>query len=134
MTEPGPVRRASQVTLKTVFTVCFGVLAIAALALFLLKTQVSLMLALVAGMIAVAMNHAVEALTRRGLRRRLAVTAVIVALIGLGTGLCLILIPPLVAQAKAFIADAPSLSQKLQHTSLFLALDARFDLSGQLRQ
>jgi putative heme transporter len=134
MTEPSPVRRPSQVTLKTVFTVCFGALGIAALVLFLLKTQVSVMLALLAGMIAVAMNHAVDALTRRGLRRGLAVAAVVVGLVALVAGLCLILIPPLVAQAKAFLADAPSLWQKLQHTRVFVALDQRFNLSEQLRQ
>jgi predicted PurR-regulated permease PerM len=64
----------------------------------------------------------------------LAVPAVIVGLLGLAAGLCLILIPPVVAQAKAFIADAPSLWEKLRHTSFFVALDARFDLSEQLRQ
>jgi len=128
------VHSGSQVTLKTVFTVGFGVLAIAAVVLFVLKTQVALMLTLVAGMLAVSLNHAVEALTRRGLRRRLAVPTVIVALVGLVAGLFLILIPPVVAQAKAFIAQAPVLWQKFQHTRLFLSLDARFDLSEQLRQ
>lgn len=116
------------------FTVGFGVLAIAALVLFVLKTQVALMLTLVAGMIAVALNHAVEALTGRGLRRRLAVPSVIAAMLGLVAGFCLILIPPVVAQAKAFVAAAPGLWQKLQHTRLFLALDARFGLSQQLQQ
>ena len=38
------------------------------------------------------------------------------------------------SQAKAFIADAPSLWDRLRHTSLFLMLDARFDLSEQLKQ
>src|SRR5947207_6721355 len=134
MTAPGPVHRGSQVTLKTVFTVGFGVLAMAALVVFVLKTQKSLMLTLVAAMLAVALNHAVEALTRRGLRRRLAVPAVIIALVGLVAGLFVVLIPPLVAQAKAFIAQAPVLWEKFQRTPLFLSLDARFDLSEQLRQ
>src|SRR3989442_1759288 len=126
---PGPAHRGSQVTLKTVFTVCFGVLAVTALVVFVLRTQVSVTLTLGAGMVAVAMNHAVEVLTRRGLRRKWAVLAVVLALLALGTGLSLVLIPPLVAQAKAFIAAAPALWQKLQHTRVFVALDARFDLS-----
>lgn len=134
MPESGPVRPASQVTFKTVFTICFGVLAVAALVVFVLRTQVSATLALGAGLVAVAMNHAVEALTRRGLRRKWAVPVVVFALLGLGAGLGFMLIPPAIAQAKAFIAEAPALWQKLQHTRLFLALDARFDVNEQLRQ
>ncbi len=134
MPTPRPVRPASQVTLKTVFTLCLGVLAVTGLVYFLLRTQVSVTLALGAGMLAVAMNHAVEVLTRRGLRRKWAVPAVVFALLALGAGLSFMLIPPVVAQAKAFIAEAPALWRKLQHTRVFLALDARFDLSEQLRQ
>src|SRR5712692_5321290 len=134
MPTPRPVRPASQVTLKTVFTVCLGVLAVTGLVYFLLRTQVSVTLALGAGMLAVGMNHAVEVLTRRGLRRKWAVPAVVFALLALGAGLSFMLIPPVVAQAKAFIAEAPALWRKLQHTRVFLALDARFDLSEQLRQ
>lgn len=130
----GPARDASQVSLKTVFTICFGVLAVAALVVFLLRTQVSLTLALGAAMVAVAMNHGVEALTRRGLRRKWAVLAVVFALLALATGLSLLLVPPVVSQGKALIAEAPALWMKLRQTRLFLALDARFDLSGQLKQ
>ena len=134
MTTSGPARPASQVTLKTVFTVCFGVLAITALVFFLLRTQVSVTLSLGAGMLAVAMNHAAEALTRRGLPRKVAVPAVVVTLLALSAGLSVMLIPPVASQAKALFAAAPMLWQKLQHTRLFLALDAHFDLSEQLRQ
>jgi predicted PurR-regulated permease PerM len=91
-------------------------------------------LALGAALIAVAMNHAVEALTVRGLRRRWAVLAVVFALLAIAAGLSFLLIPPVVSQAKAFIAQAPELWQKLRHTRFFLFLDARFDLSAQLKQ
>ena len=130
----GPPRPASQVTLKTVFTACFGVLAVTALVFFLLKTKVSVTLSLAAAMIAVAMNHAVEVLTGRGLRRRWAVPAVVLALLGLSAGVSVMLIPPVVSQAKALFAAAPALWQKLQHTRLVVALDERFDLTEQLRQ
>jgi predicted PurR-regulated permease PerM len=134
MTTPAQVRPASQVSLKTVFTVCFGVLAVTALVFFLVSTKVSVTLTLGAAMVAVAMNHAVEVLTRRGLRRKWAVLAVVFALLGLGAGLSIMLIPPVVTQAKAFIAAVPGLWQKLQHTRAFVALNARFDLSAQLRE
>lgn len=134
MPTSGSARPASQVTLKTVFTVCFGVLAVVALVFFLLRTQVSVTLSLGAAMLAVAMNHAVELLTRRGLRRRWVVPGVVVALLALTAGISVMLIPPVVSQGKALFAAAPALWQQLQHTRLFLALDARFDLSEQLRQ
>jgi predicted PurR-regulated permease PerM len=127
-------RAPSQVTLKTVFTVCFAVVGVAALVLFLLRTQVSVTLSLAAAMIAVAMNHAVELLTRRGLRRTWALPAVIFALLAIGAGISVMLIPPMVSQGKALFAAAPGLWQKLQHTRLFVTLDQRFDLSEQLRQ
>src|SRR5438270_8718788 len=127
-------RSVSQVTLKTVFTVCFGALAVVALVYFLVKTQFSVILALGAALIAVALNHVVEALMRRGLRRKLAVLVVVFALLSIATGLSFLIIPPVVSQAKMFIATAPSLWQKLQQTRLFLFLDARFDLGAQLKQ
>src|SRR5438094_3036667 len=134
MATSGPARPASQVTLKTVFTVCFGVLAVTALVFFLLRTQVSVTLSLGAGMLAVAMNHAAEALTRRGLPRKVAVPAVVVTLLALSAGLSVMLIPPVASQAKALFAAAPMLWQKIQQTRLFLALDAHFDLAEQFRQ
>jgi predicted PurR-regulated permease PerM len=134
MPDPPPIRSASQVTLKTVFTVSFGVLAVVALVYFLLRTQFSVTLALGAALIAVAMNHAVEALSRRGLHRRFAVLAAVFGLLALGAGLSFLIVPPVVSQAKAFIADAPALWDKLRHTRLFLFLDARFDVSEQLKQ
>lgn len=135
MPPPEPsVPPASQVTVKTVFTVCFTVLAVAALVYFLLNTRVSLVLTLGAVMLAIALNHAVEALTRRGLRRSLAITAVLLALLALGVGLGLLLIPPAISQGRALVAEAPALWEKLQHTRFFLAVDARFDVQEQLRQ
>ena len=134
MANSGPARPASQVTLKTVFTVCFGVLAVTALVFFLLRTQVSVTLSLGAGMLAVAMNHAAEALTRRGLPRKVAVPAVVVTLLALSAGLSVMLIPPVASQAKALFAAAPMLWQKIQQTRLFLALDTHLDLTEQFRQ
>jgi predicted PurR-regulated permease PerM len=127
-------RSNSQVTVKTVFTVAFGFLGVVALVYFLLRTQFSVTLALGAALIAVALNHAVEALEERGLRRRWAVLAVVLTLLLLVIGLSFVIVPPVVAQARMFITDAPTLWDKLRHTRVFLFLDSRFDLSGQLKQ
>ena len=109
-------------------------LSVTALVFFLVRTQVSVTLTLGSALVAVAMNHAVEVLTRRGLRRKWAVPAVVIALLLVSAGVSVMLIPPVVSQAKALFAAAPALWQKLQQTRLFVALDARFDLSEQLRQ
>jgi predicted PurR-regulated permease PerM len=130
----GPSPRASQVTLRTVFTLCAGVLAVAAVVVFLLRTQVSLTLAAGAAMLAIGMDHAVAPLTRRGLPRKWAVPAVVLSLLGLGVALGLVLVPPVLAQAKAFAAAAPALWARLQETPLLLALDLRFDLKEKLKE
>src|SRR3954468_19650578 len=109
MPDRQPLRSASQVTLKTVFTVCSGVLAVVALVYFVLRTQFAMTLALGAALVAVALNHAAEALVRRRMRRRWAVLAVVFGLLALAAGLSFLIVPPLVSQAKGFIADAPSL-------------------------
>src|SRR2546421_12980142 len=98
MTSSGPARPASQVTLKTVFTVCFGVLAVTALVVFLLRTQVSVTLTLGAALVAVAMNHAVEVLTRRRLRRKWAVLVGVFGLLAPGAGRGVMLVPPIVTE------------------------------------
>jgi predicted PurR-regulated permease PerM len=135
MSTPEPShRQSSQVTIKTVFTVCFTVLAVTALVYFLLRTTVSLVLTIGAVMVAIALNHAVEVLTRRGLRRSLAIAAVVVGVLAVGVGLGFLLIPPVISQGRALVAEAPSLWQQLQQTRLFQSLNERFDVQEQLRQ
>jgi predicted PurR-regulated permease PerM len=134
MAPPEPRPRRSQVNLTTVFTVCFGVVSVVALVFFLLKTKVALTLALGSAMAAVAMDHAVEALARRGLRRSWAIVAVMAVVTALIAGLGLLLVPPIVTQGKELAAELPALWQKLQHTPWFVRLDARLHLQEQLRE
>lgn len=126
--------RRSQVSLTTVFTVCFGVVSVVALVFFLLKTKVALTLALGSGIAAVAMDHAVEALARRGLRRSLAIGAVMGVVTALLVGLGLLLVPPIVTQGRELVAEMPAVWQKLQHTPWFVHFDARLHLQQQLRE
>ncbi len=134
MPSPEPQPRQSQVSLTTVFTVCFGVVSVVALVLFLLKTKVALTLALGSSMAAVAMDHPVEALMRRGLRRSWAIAAVMGVVTALLVGLGLLLVPPIVSQGKALVAEMPALWQKLQHSPWFVRLDARLHVQEQLRE
>jgi predicted PurR-regulated permease PerM len=120
----GPTPRSSQVTLTTVLTVCFGVVLVAALVLFLYRTAMALTLTLGSAMAAVAMDHAVAALERRGLGRAWAIALVIGAVTALVAGLVFLIVPPLVEQASALLASAPALLRKLQHAAWFVQLDA----------
>ncbi len=131
---PGRMLRQSQVSLATVFTVCFGVAIVAGLVLFLLKTTLALVLTLGGALAAVAMDHAVAALTARGLRRSWAIAAVLVGLLVVWIALGFLLVPPIVSQARALAAEAPALWGKLQGAPLFAALDARFHFLEQLRE
>ena len=56
----------SQVSLTTVFTVCFGVLAVIELVLFVTHTLFALVITASALMIAVALDRIVALLVRRG--------------------------------------------------------------------
>ena len=58
--------QASQVSLKTVLTVCFGVLLVTMLVGFVLRTTVALTLSSAALLLAVALDHLVARLERRG--------------------------------------------------------------------
>ena len=132
---PGPVpmlRRRSQVSLATVFTVCFGVAIVAGLILFLFETQVALVLTLGGALAAVAMDHAVEAPAPR-LGRSWAIAVVLCGLLVFWIALGLLLVPPIVSQGRALAAEAPALWRKLLGTPLFASLDARFHFADQLR-
>ena len=129
-----PTRPPSRVSLTTVFTISFGVVLVVALVFFLLRTRVSLTLALGSALAAVAMDHAVEALARRGLRRSWAIVVVMCAVTALVVGMGLLLVPPIVAQGRALVAEAPALWQKLQDAPWFVRLDAALDLQGRLRE
>jgi predicted PurR-regulated permease PerM len=125
-----PLGGRSQVTLRTVFTVCFGVLAVVFGAYAIDRTQVAITITLIAGMIAIALNHAVTLLMRTGLRRGLAIWVVGVLLVGLGALLALLLVPAAVSQAQVLAKEAPQLLEKIRQTRLFSLLDQRFQLSA----
>ena len=129
-----PTRPPSRVSLTTVFTISFGVVLVVALVFFLLRTRVSLTLALGSALAAVAMDHVVEALARRGLRRSWAIVVVMCAVTALVVGMGLLLVPPIVAQGRALVAEAPALWQKLQDAPWFVRLDSALDLQERLRE
>lgn len=127
------VGQRSQVTLKTAFTVCFAVLAVAALVLLVVRTQVALTLTGVAALLALALEHAVQRLERLGLRRMLAITVVMLGLlVALGT-LALLLVPAATEQVDALVVQWPQLWKELRESQLIQALGERLRNLGWTR-
>jgi putative heme transporter len=129
---PSPELRPSQVTLKTVLTISFGVLAVVALVYAVSHALVSVTLIGTSVMIAVALDHAVKMLERRRVNRSLAIAVVCLALLGLLVGLGFTLIPPVIEQGRQLIHDAPSFIRATRKSSLFHTLDLRFHVGDRL--
>lgn len=132
MNTPSPELRPSQVTLKTVLTVSFGVLAVVALVYAVVHAVLAVALIGASIMIAVALDHAVQLLERRRMNRSLAIAVVFVVLLGLLVGLGFTLIPPVIEQGRELIHDAPSFIRTTRKSSLFHTLDLRFHLGDRM--
>jgi len=88
---------------------------------------------LIALFIAVSLDPAVRLLTRRGMRRGVAVTVIFLLAFALVTGFLVSVIPPLVTQFRNLVADLPEHFARLQARSAqFRELDDRFNVSSQL--
>jgi predicted PurR-regulated permease PerM len=119
----------SQISLRTVFTVCFGAMVMVALAYAVLQTRLAIALALVAAMIAVALDHAVAMLQRRRLPRWLAISTVCLVVLGMGGLIGATVIPSAVAQTQVLASSAPTLVDNIRKTPTFKVLDKRFGVN-----
>ncbi|HVZ73533.1 MAG TPA: AI-2E family transporter [Polyangia bacterium] len=124
--------RPSQVSLKTVFTASFGVLAVVAVVLLIANTMVAVALTGAALMLSVALDHVVRLLGRRGIGRSAAVALTLLGGVGVLVVFGLLLIPPAIDQGKELVRDAPGFLHTMRGTSLFGRLDERFHLADQL--
>jgi putative heme transporter len=132
LTPSSPELRPSQVTLKTVLTVCLGVLLVAATVDAVTHALVSVTLIGAAVMIAVALDHGVVLLQKRGVSRSLAIAIISLSLLGLVVALGFTLIPPAIDQGRQLIHDAPSFIRQARGSSLFRRLDSRYHLGARV--
>jgi predicted PurR-regulated permease PerM len=128
--EWAPVAPKSQVSFRTVVTVCVAVLVVAAVVYAITLAQVAITLALLAAMVAIALDHGVQVLMRHGLKRWLAVLLVGLALLGVGVLLGVLLVPPAVSQAQVMARELPQLLDTARHTEIFGTLDRSLGLSA----
>jgi len=124
---------ASQVTLKTAFTVCFAVTTTAALIIFVVRTRGMLTLTACAAMVAIALNHPVHILQRRRIHRPWAIAIVVVAALLLLSGVLLLIIPAAVSQGSELIRQAPKLLDEIRKSRVFKVLDEHFGVEQVLR-
>ncbi|XXF78477.1 AI-2E family transporter [Myxococcaceae bacterium GXIMD 01537] len=117
-------------TARTAFTVCFAVLAVAALALFLLRTQVSLTLTGLAALIALALQHLVVRLRRLGLRRGAAIALVVLGLVVAMAVVALLVVPVAMSQGEGLLAELPRLEEQARTTRVFRILRDRLHVLG----
>jgi predicted PurR-regulated permease PerM len=129
---PTPEVRRSQVTLKTVFTICFGVLLVAGFVAAISQSLVAVTLTSTALLLAVALDHLVAMLTRRGLSRSLAIAVVMLGVVVLQTGFALVVIPPAVKQGTLLVKSTPGYLKSLRSNRVFQAIDKRLDLAGKV--
>jgi predicted PurR-regulated permease PerM len=127
-----PELRPSQVTLKTVLTVSFGVLLVVALVYAVAHAILSVTLIGAAVMIAVALDHAVVMLQNRGVSRSLAIAIISLSLLGLIVALGFTLIPPAIDQGRQLIHDAPSFIRQARGSALFRRLDMRYHIASRV--
>ena len=126
--------RPSQVTLKTVFTVAFGVLIVIAIVQAVTNATLAVALTGAALLLAVALEHPVRMLERRGIKRPLAIAIVTFAGLALIVGFGFTLIPPAIEQGKALVHDAPQFVRSARGSALFRTLDSRFHLGDYLME
>ncbi|HYO51518.1 AI-2E family transporter [Archangium sp.] len=129
--EPVLVPR-SQVTVKTVLTICATVVGMLAAIYLVIHGIVTLTLTVTAILLAVAFNHGVDRLETWGLKRPLAITVVMGVLLGALVGVSFLIIPATVAQVRELVERLPELNERMHQTRVFQWLDARVGLEQRL--
>jgi predicted PurR-regulated permease PerM len=112
-----------------------GVLAVLLAAAAVYTTRTVLIRVLIALFIAISLDPAVRALTRRGMRRGLAVLVIFLLAAGLTTAFLYSVIPAMIHQFGALVHDFPGYMANLQGRSArFGELTDRFHLTGKVQE
>ena len=114
--------------------VSLGALAVVAAAAAVYTTRAVLVRVLIALFIAISLDPAVRMLTRRGMRRGLAVLIIFLVAGGLVAAFLVSVIPALVHQFDALVRDFPGYLATLQdRSSRFRGLSDRFHLTSRIQ-
>jgi predicted PurR-regulated permease PerM len=111
-----------------------GVLAVIAGAAAVYTTRAVLIRVLIALFIAVSLDPAVRGLTRRGVRRGVAVLVIFLAVGGLTAAFLVSVIPAMVDQFQTLVHDFPGYLASLQdHSSRFRIFSDRYHLTSRVQ-
>ncbi|XVQ86910.1 AI-2E family transporter [Microbispora siamensis] len=94
----------------------------------------ALVLIVVSLFLAIGLNPAVEALQRRNLSRRLAITIVFGSVIAFFVAFGLAVVPPLTEQTSGFVRQLPDYVQQLQNHPLIRSVDERYQILDKIQQ
>jgi predicted PurR-regulated permease PerM len=128
------VTRGSQVSAKTVATVCFTALGIAALVFVAMKCRTSISITVASILVGIALERPTRWLQRHKLGRGLAVAVTILGTLVLLAGGALLVVPPVVAQTRALVRNAPTIVETVRQTRVYRAVDARIDIDDKVAQ
>ena len=123
----------SQVTFRTAFTVCLAVVVTVATVRFVLETRVAVTLTVTAMMMAIALDHVVKRMERRGLSRGWAVLLTTTAVGLLIVAMIAIVVPAAVHQLQELISAAPRILDSLRQSAWFESWNQSFGVEARLK-
>ncbi len=112
-------RRATAEWIRATATVVLTAAAIAVVIRALWRAQLALTLTVLALLVAVALDRIVAWLEARGLRRGLAIAAVMLAVVGTLAALGLLFVPPAIRQMQQLVQSGPGLLRGFEHGSAY---------------
>ncbi|MFC7383896.1 AI-2E family transporter [Sphaerisporangium rhizosphaerae] len=115
-------------------TAALGVLTAWLLVQSIASAGSAIVLIIVSLFLAIGLNPAVEALQRRNLSRRLAITIVFGGVIAFFVAFGLAIVPPLTDQTTGFIQHLPEYVQQLQNHPVIRSVDQRYQVLEKLQQ
>jgi predicted PurR-regulated permease PerM len=122
------------VSVKTAFTVAVTVLAVVGTAWFLLRTTRALLVTAASLLIAVALNRVVQWLQAHRVPRGVGIALVMLAVVGAVVGLGFLIVPPVIDQASALVAEWPRIVAAIQRSSLYRIAAQHADLQSVLER
>jgi predicted PurR-regulated permease PerM len=108
------------------FTAALGVALAYGLVNAIIAVRSVLILILISAFLAIGLNPAVEALERRGLKRSMAVSVVLVTVLLFFVGFGFAVVPPILDQGTQFAHKAPGYVQDLQNNHRIASLDGKY--------
>jgi putative heme transporter len=123
----------SQVTFKTALIVCLALVVTVAAVRFVLETRVAVTLTVTAMMVAIALDHVVRHMERRGFSRGWAVLLSTTALGLLIVAVIAVVVPAAVHQLQELISATPRILDSLRQSAWFESWNQSFGVEARLK-